>query len=94
MSEAVGKKSRTLNDVGTDVSRIAQEIGVMHYQLEREIPREIEKRFNQLQDLNQEGTKLQKLAQDAQQAAMEASKEDSNVVDLKPESPSEAVAPV
>lgn len=68
------KPKRTLQDVQTDIAQIAQKVGVLVYQMERELPREIEKHYNQLFDLDGEGQKLFKAQQQEQFEKQEAAK--------------------
>lgn len=58
------KKIRTLETVHIELSEAAQKIGLLQYQLDREIPRELEKLMNVMHDLEKEGRNLVKAHQE------------------------------
>lgn len=72
--ETPPKPERTVEDVLHDVGQVSSKLGILQFQLERELPNEIEKLLNQMHDLNKEGQKLHKIEADRQQTAIDEAK--------------------
>lgn len=71
-------EKRTLQTVQMEIAELTQRLGILHYQSEREVPREMEKIHNQLFDLDKEGMKLFKEQKELQTEAQKAAAESAN----------------
>lgn len=72
------KLPRTLQTVGAELAEIFGEVGYLQWQMQEEIPHQIEKRMNQIHDLTKEQAKLTRQAEDAQQMQVDALKAQMN----------------
>lgn len=76
------KEARTLQVVQIEIQTAFQEIGFLQFQLEDEIPSEIQKRMNSVHDLQKEARKLKEIEDYEHQKAVDALKAQGN--GLKP----------
>lgn len=83
--------ARTLQEVQQELANLAYKLGIVQYQFDRELPREIEKLMNQMHDLDREGQKLKQKEADAQQEAVEKLKAQGDVVGIST-APTEVVS--
>lgn len=72
-------KVRSVELITQEVCEVAGKIGFLQYQLEREMPREIEKYMNRMHDLDREGQKAREIQAQAQQAAIDEAKTNASV---------------
>lgn len=74
-------KKRTVDDFHIEFSETAQKLGLLEYQLQKEIPEEIEKLHIKMHNLAREGLKYR----DAEEAAMRMAREKATKIDLPEE---------
>lgn len=72
------KPPRTLQTVSSELAELFGEIGFLQWQVQEEMPHQIEKRMNQVHDLQKEQAKLQRQADDAHQMKVDALKAQMN----------------
>jgi len=72
------KPPRTLQTVSSELAELFGEIGFLQWQVQEEMPHQIEKRMNQVHDLQKEQAKLTRQAEDAQQMQVDALKAQMN----------------
>lgn len=74
------KKLRTTRDVHMEMCEAAQKIGLLQYQMDMEIPKELNKLMNLMNNLQIEGDKIIK----AEDKARAIAKENGTTIDLPP----------